>query len=369
MHHFTYKDGVLHAENIPVPDIAAAVGTPFYCYSTATLERHYRVFADAFDSLNPLICYAIKANSNLAVIATLARLGAGADVVSEGELRRALAAGVPADLASLDDMKARAARLWDGGQPYFVRVWHPGDANSIVEMRRSFTDSVTMNLDSVYFDGPSGDILLTHQAKPVMSVQRFLAGIHFIQFEHWTLRWLYFALGLAGCVMIATGFIHWLAARRKRHAAQGLPGVRIVEGLTIGAVTGIVVATLAFFVANRLLPASASLLGHERDALEVWIFYLVWLASFSHGWTRPGHAWREQCWSIAGLAPLAVVLNAVTTGDHLGRTLTEGAWAIAGMDLMLLAGAAIAAASAWRLQKHRPTMTGPSARRTLEAAE
>ena len=279
------------------------------------------------------------------------------------------AAGVPADLASLDDMKARAARLWGGGQPYFVRVWHPGDANSIVEMRRSFTDSVTMNLDSVYFDGPSGDILLTHQAKPVMSVQRFLAGIHFIQFEHWTLRWLYFALGLAGCVMIATGFIHWLAARRKRHAAQGLPGVRIVEGLTIGAVTGIVVATLAFFVANRLLPASASLLGYERDALEVWIFYLVWLASFSHGWTRPGHAWREQCWSIAGLAPLAVVLNAVTTGDHLGRTLTEGAWAIAGMDLMLLASAAIAAASAWRLQKHRPTMTGPSARRTLEAAE
>jgi diaminopimelate decarboxylase len=97
MHHFGYRGGVLHAEDISLPDIAHAVGTPFYCYSTATLERHYRVLQQAFAGLDPLICYAIKANSNQAVIATLARLGAGMDVVSEGELRRARAAGVPAD--------------------------------------------------------------------------------------------------------------------------------------------------------------------------------------------------------------------------------------------------------------------------------
>jgi diaminopimelate decarboxylase len=97
MHHFGYRGGVLHAEDISLPDIAHAVGTPFYCYSTATLERHYRILQQAFAGLDPLICYAIKANSNQAVIATLARLGAGMDVVSEGELRRARAAGVPAD--------------------------------------------------------------------------------------------------------------------------------------------------------------------------------------------------------------------------------------------------------------------------------
>ncbi len=97
MNHFEYRDGVLHAEDVPVPDIAKAVGTPFYCYSTATLERHFRVFSQAFEGVDALVCYAMKANSNQAVLKTLARLGAGMDVVSEGELRRALAAGVPAD--------------------------------------------------------------------------------------------------------------------------------------------------------------------------------------------------------------------------------------------------------------------------------
>ncbi|MEL6436935.1 MAG: diaminopimelate decarboxylase [Pseudomonadota bacterium] len=95
MNHFEYKDGVLHAEDVAVPAIAEAVGTPFYCYSTATLTRHYTVFADAFSDIDALVCYAMKANSNLAVLKTLADLGSGADVVSEGELRRALAAGIP----------------------------------------------------------------------------------------------------------------------------------------------------------------------------------------------------------------------------------------------------------------------------------
>jgi diaminopimelate decarboxylase len=95
MHHFAYRDGVLHAEAVNLAAIAEAVGTPFYCYSTATLERHYRVFAGAFADVRALVCYAMKANSNQSVIRTLARLGAGADVVSEGELKRARAAGVP----------------------------------------------------------------------------------------------------------------------------------------------------------------------------------------------------------------------------------------------------------------------------------
>ncbi len=97
MHHFAHRGGVLCAEDVPIPKIAEEIGTPFYCYSTATLTRHYRVFDEAFAGLDHTICYSLKANSNQAVIATLARLGAGADVVSEGELRRALAAGVPAE--------------------------------------------------------------------------------------------------------------------------------------------------------------------------------------------------------------------------------------------------------------------------------
>ncbi|MDH6234071.1 diaminopimelate decarboxylase [Mesorhizobium soli] len=95
MNHFEYRNGVLHAEDVPLPEIAAAVGTPFYCYSTATLTRHFNVFRQAFADLDALVCYALKANSNQAVLKTLAKLGAGADVVSEGEMRRALAAGIP----------------------------------------------------------------------------------------------------------------------------------------------------------------------------------------------------------------------------------------------------------------------------------
>ena len=97
MNHFDYRNGVLHAEAVDLALLADAVGTPFYCYSTATLERHYRVFADAFADVESLVCYSLKANSNQSVLKTLAKLGAGADVVSGGELKRARAAGFPAE--------------------------------------------------------------------------------------------------------------------------------------------------------------------------------------------------------------------------------------------------------------------------------
>src|SRR6266566_5267079 len=97
MHHFAYRNGVLHAEAVNLASLAQAVGTPFYCYANATLERHYRVFAGAFADVPSLVCYAMKANSNQAVVATLGRLGAGADVVSQGELKRARAAGISPD--------------------------------------------------------------------------------------------------------------------------------------------------------------------------------------------------------------------------------------------------------------------------------
>ena len=97
MDHFQYYDGNLLGEGVPLMDIARDVGTPFYVYSNATLERHYNIFSQAFEGMDTLVCYSVKANSNIAVVRTLARLGAGADVVSGGELRRAIAAGIPAN--------------------------------------------------------------------------------------------------------------------------------------------------------------------------------------------------------------------------------------------------------------------------------
>jgi diaminopimelate decarboxylase len=136
MHHFAYRRGayrpsapdsgvldasILHAEDVDLVELAEAVGTPFYCYSTATLERHYRVFADAFAGSDAEICYSVKANSSLAVLATLARLGAGMDVVSEGELRRALAVGVaPEKIAFSGVGKTRAEMAYALAQGIFA---------------------------------------------------------------------------------------------------------------------------------------------------------------------------------------------------------------------------------------------------------
>src|ERR1700683_1595044 len=111
MHHFAYRNGVLHAEAVDLIELADAVDTPFYCYSSATLERHYRVFASAFADVDALVCYAMKANSNQAVIATLAKLGAGADVVSGGELLRARAAGIAPEKIMFSGV-GKTAREW-----------------------------------------------------------------------------------------------------------------------------------------------------------------------------------------------------------------------------------------------------------------
>lgn len=257
------------------------------------------------------------------------------------------AAGQPAQPASLDAMVAKAEHGWSGGRASFVRVWHPGDAASYVEVRRSYADAIPMNLDLAYFDASTGAVLHTHTAGPVMHVQRVVSGLHFIQFRHWTLRFTYFALGLLGCVLIATGFLFWVESRRKRYAVLGWPGVRLVEGLAVGSVSGIVLATAAFLVANRLLPLGVP----GRAGWEMTAFYAVWAGAFVHAWVRPRVAWREQAWVIATLCLAAVALNAATTEDHPLQAIAAGHWGVAGVDGALLAAAAVAAATARSLAR------------------
>jgi diaminopimelate decarboxylase len=113
MHHFAYRNGTLHAEDVSLPVLADEVGTPVYVYSSATLERHYRVFSEAFTGMDALVCYAVKANSNQAVLKTLARLGSGMDVVSGGELLRALTAGVPGSRITFSGVGKTADEIED----------------------------------------------------------------------------------------------------------------------------------------------------------------------------------------------------------------------------------------------------------------
>ncbi len=259
-----------------------------------------------------------------------------------------LPSGVAAPLQSLDELRQRAEVHWND-EAGFVRVRNAGDSQAVVEIGRSVKGEVSWNIDKLYFDGASGELLHEFSAAPMMAVQRFFVGLHFIQFERWSLRWLYFLAGLAGCVMIATGFFFWLEARRKRLVSSA--GFRAVEALTVGSVSGIVLATFSYFVINRLLPSEFTVFGAGRAAVEVWVFYLTWLTSFVHAATRCyQRAFAEQCLAIAVTALLAVLLNALSTGDHLLATLSSRQWAIAGMDLMLLAAAAIAMAAARRLR-------------------
>ncbi len=314
-------------------NVAGVLGLPFHFL--ITLSGLVIFFAIYFPSVRDLAYQGDRALFNKEIFGTFSRPKADRPAGPE---------------VSIDRLIAEARTMWGGARPSFVRIWHPGDAQAYVEIRRTIEDSVTMNLDVVYFDAATGSVLQTSSTRPVMTAQRFISGLHFIQFRHWSLRWLYFGAGLLGCVLIATGYLFWLESRRKKHEQLGLKGVRIVDGLTIGSVTGIVAATLVFFIANRLLPLGATFLGQERAALEAWAFYLVWAAAFVHAWRRPHRAWSEQCWAIAALAVLAPLLNWISTGDHLLRSLTHRhLWAVGGMDLLLLAGAAVAALSAVRI--------------------
>jgi uncharacterized iron-regulated membrane protein len=265
------------------------------------------------------------------------------------------ASGVAAESASLDAMLSDARALWDEngtpGKAYLVRVWNPGDRDAYVEVRRSFADDVTMNVDRLTFDGTTGALLHQHSTAPVSGVQRFLTGLHFIQFDHWTLRWLYFAGGLSGCVLIGTGLLFWTGSRRARHERQGRIGARLVEALGVAAGAGLIIATLAFFIANRLLPLDSLAIGNRRASLEGWAFYLCWLLAMAHAVLCPLQAWRRQLQCAAVLAVAAVMLNWLTTGDHLLRSFSASHAAVAGMDLMLLALAGFCLLAAARIKQ------------------
>ncbi|TAJ36031.1 MAG: PepSY domain-containing protein [Reyranella sp.] len=269
-------------------------------------------------------------------------------------------------LGSLDAMVASAREAWGGLNPGLVRVFHHGDRNSYVEVRPSIEAAVNMRTDPFFFDAATGEVLYRTYIRDTTQVQMFLTGLHFTQFRHWTLRWVYFALGLLGCFLIVTGFLFWVERRRKAHLAAGSDAGRFVEGLAAGGTGGMVLATLAFFVVNRLLPSGATFLGGVRYELEIWVFFGVWVLSFVHAWTRRTTAWIDQCWVAAALSVLAVALNGLTTGDHLFRALADGKLAVAGMDLVLLAGAFAAALTAWRLLRRRQSLNEPISHHRLE---
>jgi len=273
-------------------------------------------------------------------------------------------AGVAGPLASVDAMVAEAQRRWaesgKAGDVGFLNVQHVGDANSYVSVYRAGTDRIALVGDGIHFKAATGEVLrVDPPLTAVASVNTFLTGLHLQHFRHWLLRWLYVLGGLSGCICIATGFIFFVEKRKRQHARQGVTGARWVDGFAVATVTGMVVAALAMLIANRLLPDQMPPGWAGKGDWERYAFWGAWLLAFLHGlWrtapvaqARIAPAWREQCWAIAVLAVAAVLLNWLTTGDHLLRTIGAGYWPVAGLDLAILSSALIALLAARRLKR------------------
>lgn len=253
------------------------------------------------------------------------------------------AAGEAAQSASLDGIADEAARIWGGAEALALGVFHPGDANGYVAAYKDTPEQISYDYEQLDFDARSGELLHHQKLGPAMQAYQFLTGLHIAVFDSWTLRWLYFLMGLTSCGVIATGFLVWLDKRVARADAWSYRSAQAVAG---AATVGLLLATAAMLTANRLLPLEMP----ARAATEVWVFFGIWLASLGAGFLLPGlTGLRRQLQVLALLCLTLPLLNGLTTGDALPMSLLRGSGAVAGVDLTLLLTGALAWIGARRL--------------------
>lgn len=256
-------------------------------------------------------------------------------------------AGRPAPLAALGPMLAQAAARWGDGRVNGIDIRQPGDAGARVMLWQGERTPLRRS-EIMVFDGVSGELLETRPAVPAgaKAAHDLLLGLHEGLFANLPLRLLYFASGLAGAAMIATGLVLWTTKRRQRAERGGESphfGLRLVERLNVGTVIGLPIGIACYFWANRLLPETLA----GRPAWEAHMLFLGWAAMLLHAASRPRQRlWAEQA-AVAALAYLLLpALNAMTSGRHLVASLAQGDAVFAGFDLaMLFIGAAWAAAA------------------------
>ncbi|VVN86075.1 PepSY-associated TM helix domain-containing protein [Pseudomonas fluorescens] len=261
-------------------------------------------------------------------------------------------AGKPGQLAPMAPLLEQARELWSGGGAGRLTVNNPGDGNASVMLFRDGADRVVHDFGSaVTFNGVTGQLLgTTSQQSLPMAISGAFYGLHMGHFAGPVLRWLYFICGLAGTAMIGTGLVIWLGKRQLKHVKSTVMPfeLRLVEVLNIASMSGLLIAVAAFFWANRLLPVD--MVG--RADWEVNSFFIVWGVSVLHAMLRRGRAaWVDQL-ALAALLFCAVpLLNAITTPYHLGVTLAQGDWAMAGVDLTCLGSGVFLAWAAWKMQR------------------
>lgn len=267
---------------------------------------------------------------------------------------------------SLDTLAARARAHWaaagDGGDVQLLIVRQPRDANAVVEVRRAYGRRLALEPGTLYFDAATGALLHAEALPPAARVQRVVAGLHLIQFDHGALRWLYFVMGLGGCVMLATGLIAWTAKRAQRHAQLGWGGAQWVQAATVATVCGLPLASTGVMLLNTLPPAWWTLGAAPLAAALRWFFGLWALCALHAALLRDGpRHWLQQCSALAAVAVAAVLANWARNGVGAWAAAASGPWAAPAVDLALLVVAAAGATAAWRLRRHARARNAPAA--------
>jgi uncharacterized iron-regulated membrane protein len=206
-----------------------------------------------------------------------------------------------------------------------INIRNLTDSNATLEIRRVFPErSIAMSTHADTLLLHTGELLHAHEPKPIKGFTHWINGLHFIQFDHAALRVLYVIGGLLGCVMIHTGFLFWLEARRVQHHKKKLPGFTVVQALTVGGTLGMMIATAAFLVANQLIPDHLN----NRATVETWVFYGVWVSSIVwafvnarkgrhlqiHAQAHRSSQWFAPTVAFTVLCGLAWLLNQINTG-------------------------------------------------------
>lgn len=260
-------------------------------------------------------------------------------------------AGASAEMLPMDRFVRAAAAEWNGRPPDQLVVLNPLQSNAQVVAFHSGYDTLLRDVgERLRFDGTTGALVVRETAAGTAphATYSILLGLHEGIFADALLRWLYFASGVLGCALIATGLVLWTVKRRARHAGEkGREhfGHRLVECLNIGTIAGLPVGVAAYFWANRLLPADFA----GRQPFEFHALFIVWGLMLIYAAFRPAvRAWVEELWLAAIVIGALPLVNFLTTDRHLGVTVPAGDWELAGMDLTcLVLGLCFAAGALW----------------------
>ena len=264
----------------------------------------------------------------------------------------------PAPLVPIAPLVEQAEQQWQG-RVGRVTVNNPNDAGATITISRHVGDGVSYGLMAPFmrFDGVTGALQESEAGRSATALTAgVITGLHLGLFAEPVLRWLYFIVSLAGTAMVATGLVLWIAKRRQKARpgdAREAFSLRLVDGLNAGTIAGVVFGVAAVFLANRLLPADMP----GRQVWEVRAFFIAWGLSLVYAFLFQRRKWQDLLAVAAAALALVPVVNALTTDRHLGVSLPQGDWVMAGFDLTCLASALF---FAWMAQKAARARKAPA---------